>query len=167
MKREYAWLVVIILLFVGNNGIAQNSKKTKTSVLSGIWQKCVDFEMTQRETPTIRVNKKVPVFKILGKGGDMTNMAIINPDLTIVTMKGQYEQTSDSTYIEKIREAASSDFVGKENPLKFKIIEDKYLLLHFFMDKDGAGNTINKWFSEIWIKVDVPEIKNRTSGIAL
>ena len=167
MKREYVWLVVIALLFIGTHGIAQNSKKAKTSVLSGIWQKCADFEMTQGATPTIRVKKKAPVFKILGKGGDMTNMAVVNPDLTIVTMKGQYEQTSDSTYIEKIRKAVSSNFVGKENPLKFKIIGDKYLLLHFFIDKDGAGNTINKWFSEAWIKVDVPEMKNRTAGIEL
>ncbi|WP_158712759.1 DUF4488 domain-containing protein [Parabacteroides pacaensis] len=167
MKREYVWLVVVILLLIGNNGIAQNTKKSKTSVLSGIWQKCADFEMTQGETPTIRVKKKSPAFKILGKGGEMTNMTIVNPDLTVVTMKGQYEQTSDSTYIERIKESVSLDFVGKENPLKFKILEDKYLLLHFFLDKDGAGNTINKWFSEMWIKVDVPEIKNRTTGIEL
>ncbi len=79
-------LFAIILFFSSFS----SDPKPKTKDLAGIWEMQIN-------------NRPTGLLKILGTGGDVTNVKL-TPLGFVKTLSGTYEIQSDSTYIEKVAE---------------------------------------------------------------
>ena len=85
--------------------------------IGGIWQQ-VFMEADASGRPSLRV---VPVWKVLGADGRFTVFAAVTEDgYGVITNKGSYVATSDSTYTEKIeRTNVDSTLVGVDNHITY------------------------------------------------
>lgn len=154
-KSHVCCLVIIFSLFVLNGFAQQDVKKNRECGLEGLWQQCQDVEMTEGPEPKIKkIIAVLPLFKRLDKDGKMCNMIMDQRSgAMFVSTEGTYKLTSDSTYVEQLEQSIYPNLVNVDSKLKFKIIDDDYLFLSFYLEKDGLGNPLNKWISELWIRV--------------
>lgn len=114
-----AALILIAFCF---SAFSQKDPKPGPKSLTGIWEMQIN-------------NRPTGFLKILGAGGDLTNVRL-TPNGFFRTLGGSYEIQSDSTYIEKIEES--------ENPA----LNKKQLTIRYNMDNANTltiSYTINNY----------------------
>ena len=155
MKQHYSFIILAAMLLGVINVMAQETDSSfKPANLKGIWQMC--FYVS--ESPDIPGELKPGnTFKVLTDDGHITNFTVIPNNGAIITGEGLYEQTSDNTYVENISRSIHLPMLnGKPNTLTFEIQENRLLKLKFYIEKDEYGNTVDTWYHEIWMRVNMP-----------
>lgn len=155
MKQHYSFIILVAMLLGVINVMAQETDSSfKPANLKGIWQMC--FYVS--ESPDIPGELKPGnTFKVLTDDGHITNFTVIPNKGAIITGEGLYEQTSDNTYVENISRSIHLPMLnGKPNTLTFEIQENRLLKLKFYIEKDEYGNTVDTWYHEIWMRVNMP-----------
>ena len=155
MKQHYSFIILAAMLLGVINVMAQETDSSfKPAYLKGIWQMC--FYVS--ESPDIPGELKPGnTFKVLTDDGHITNFTVIPNKGAIITGEGLYEQTSDNTYVENINRSIHLPMLnGKPNTLTFEIQENRLLKLKFYIEKDEYGNTVDTWYHEIWMRVNMP-----------
>ena len=155
MKHHYSFIILAAMLLGVINVMAQETDSSfKPANLKGIWQMC--FYVS--ESPDIPGELKPGnTFKVLTDDGHITNFTVIPNKGAIITGEGLYEQTSDNTYVENISRSIHLPMLnGKPNTLTFEIQENRLLKLKFYIEKDEYGNTVDTWYHEIWMRVNMP-----------
>lgn len=155
MKQHYSFIILAAMLLGVINVMAQETDSSfKPANLKGIWQMC--FYVS--ESPDIPGELKPGnTFKVLTDDGHITNFTVIPNKGAIITGEGLYEQTSDNTYVENISRSIHLPMLnGKPNTLTFEIQENRLLKLKFYIEKDEYGNTVDTWYHEIWMRVNMP-----------
>ena len=155
MKQHYSFIILAAMLLGVINVMAQETDSSfKPANLKGIWQMC--FYVS--ESPDIPDELKPGnTFKVLTDDGHITNFTVIPNKGAIITGEGLYEQTSDNTYVENISRSIHLPMLnGKPNTLTFEIQENRLLKLKFYIEKDEYGNTVDTWYHEIWMRVNMP-----------
>lgn len=97
-----------ILITVFFSAFSKEDPQPNPKSLTGIWEMQIN-------------NRPTGFLKILGTGGDLTNLRL-TPNGFFRTLGGSYEIQSDSTYIERIEES--------ENPA----LNKKTLIIRYNMD---------------------------------
>ena len=155
MKQHYSFIILAAMLLGVINVMAQETDSSfKPANLKGIWQMC--FYVS--ESPDIPGELKPGnTFKVLTDDGHITNFTVIPNKGAIITGECLYEQTSDNTYVENISRSIHLPMLnGKPNTLTFEIQENRLLKLKFYIEKDEYGNTVDTWYHEIWMRVNMP-----------
>ncbi len=123
----------------------QNQKDTASeSILEGVWQ---------HQSPSKDENGKfflrpAAFFKTLTKDGKVYNMQIVGYK-AVFTHTGTYYITSDSTYVEQIKQSYSNDYIGHDTPMRYKYFpKEKILFVQYWEPR------IQNWNPEVWKKVE-------------
>lgn len=152
MKHISYWVVLLATFFVASDTFAQEVQSRAPNGLAGVWQICLSQPAPDGSTPL----RTGPFLKIIAKNGDLTNLVIYSGGHTsILTATGICEQTSDSTYTETMSYATFAPLIGKPNPLKYKLVDDKYLYLEFRVA--GEPNVLK----ETWVKVTPAAVREK------
>lgn len=146
MKHLYYWVALLTTFFVVSDVFAQEVQPENISELAGVWQVCAP-----NSNPSEGVIRTAPYLKILGKNGELSNIAINGGGgVSVLTATGTYRQTSDSTYVESIGFAIDEPLKGKDNLLKYKLVDNKFLHLQFHV---GESSIL---FNECWVRISTP-----------
>lgn len=126
--------------------------KNIKSPLEGIWQICTRVEPLGYGKFDIQTG---PYLKILSSDKNLVNMRLsVMNGRSVITAMGTFEQTSDSTYVEKIfKSVTNPEFTGTDSKLDFRFISEDLLEVRFRLpDRPIEGK-------EIWVRVIQPNLK--------
>lgn len=137
---------------IAEKAVNQPLPAETASPLTGVWQIC----RSAQNQPDGRVKLVTGnALKILSHNGTFTNISFnCTGGESVITAHGTYRQTSDSTYVEQVTVSVNSFLKDKESNLIFYIVNDKVLKVKFFVEKNDDGTLLNRWFEELWLKVE-------------
>lgn len=139
MKKTLLFLLVLLV----TSGLQAHNDKSKGG-LTGIWQQ---IQVAKTDGHII----KLPVWKILQQDGSFCTFLIANKEgQSIITNEGTYKVTSDSTYVEHIKNSITApELINRSNTITYSMPEKDKLVITYRMPeaKEDA--------SETWIRVKV------------
>ena len=161
MRKVLLVGLTIVFSFCINVLNAQNNKdRLKESRLIGLW-------ILERAIMDNNGNKIVVYpgnFKIVTPDGHYT-IFVYNNRGGLITSEGDVVIDSDSTYIEKIKYNLNTTLNNKEVRQLYKIVDNK---LHqtFFIERNNFGGDYNRWETEVWKRVELPEVAKKSIDAA-
>ncbi len=141
-------LVVIVTTFASCSSSLNKSEVENMAVsesLVGVWrQMSIGLDGTPIPTGNYKFLNTDDTFYSMVFWGSFKPSTIM--------MYGNYEITSDSTYVESIVEHSNSKMSGTKSLLKYKLLDKNTLLLQYKNDVQ------NKWIPEIWKRVGLSTV---------
>lgn len=132
-------------LLINNEILFPIGQTVTNHTLQGVWQTCT--VRTDNAGYHVMVS---PILKILSK--DKTFMNIFSGDgkvNAVILVEGEYKQTSDNTYVEKINKAVGTGLVdGVKNEITFKFLHNNLMKISFTLS--------GKQYEEYWCRVLLP-----------
>lgn len=125
--------------------------KIKNKTLTGVWQSC---SVRQDKKDYVVVLSPVAIMKILSADKTFLNIFAGNQQTgAIIMAQGEYNVTSDSTYVETLKQSMSPVFApGSQNGITYEFLHDDLIKLTFILPgKDEL-------YTEYWFRVKMPEI---------
>lgn len=152
---NYLLLLAAMLLIVPNVAAQKKKANFKEANLKGIWQMCVYISENPEQPGELKPSN---TFKVLSNDGHITNFTVIPNKGAIITGMGTYAQATDKVYNEHIKRSIHLPMLNEQvNSIEFEIQDDKLLFLKFYIDKDENGNSLDTWFCETWVRVEMPD----------
>ncbi len=144
-------LVFAILPLWGQN----KTDSINENILEGIWQ----YQNPSKDENGKFLLRPIPLFKTLTKDGKMYNMRIIDQK-AVFTHSGRYSITSDSTYVEQIKESYFIQFRGHDTPMRYKYFAKEKVLFMQYLEP-----TNQQWVPQIWKKVEDMETEENSAPV--
>lgn len=143
MKKSLA-LALSLFLCIG----AYADKIKNADKLVGIWQQ---VQKAKEDNRVVRL----PVWKVMQSDGHFSTFLIANEQAqSIITNRGEFKVTSDSTLIEYVKGSITDPMlVGKSNKISYQLIDDDTMRITYKLPNAmREGN-------ETWVrlKLEIPE----------
>ncbi len=144
-KTKLTLLVVVMITFLVSCSSPLNKSKVENMVVSksliGVWRQ-MSVGLDGKLIPTGN-------YKFLNTDKTFYSMVFwgsFKP--STIMMYGNYNITSDSTYVESIVKHNNTKMSGTESELKYKLLDTNTLLIQY------KNEVLNKWIPEIWKRVE-------------
>lgn len=130
--------------------VFQLGQEIKDKSLIGVWQLCKQVERSEGTCKMFAM----PILKMLSSDGTFQNVIIEAGAPAMMTLEGNFKQTSESTYAETIKKSLFPSLKkGDVNVINYQFLNDNLIELKFHIE--GVGEEI----TEYWARVNVPEIR--------
>lgn len=125
-------------------------QEIKDKSLIGVWQLCKQVERNESTCKMFAM----PILKIFSSDGTFQNVIIEAGAPAMMTLDGNFKQTSESTYTETIKKSLFTSLKkGAVNVINYQFLNDNLIEIKFHIEG------IEKEFTEYWVRVNVPEVK--------
>lgn len=158
MKKVLLFISLLFVYILSAN--AQESNK-ETPQLKGLWQLC-KVHISEADSSKITLLSKTPTFKMFKDEGEFLILRIqisgaqsqARSISFTLTAAGTYETKKDNLYVEHIITHKFRPLIGTSCDIHYKIVNNKYLMTYFSIEKDNKGEKIKEWHNETWVRAD-------------
>jgi hypothetical protein len=143
MKKS---VTLALLLCLGLGAYADKIKNSDK--LCGIWQQVQQAKDGSRVV-------RLPVWKVMQTDNHFSTFLIANEQAkSIITNRGEFKVTSDSTLIEYVKGSITDpELVGKSNKITYKLVDDDTMHISYKLP-DAMREGHETW---VRLKLEIPE----------